>query len=607
MAEIAQSTPTDLGVQARRAPHPRLDLLPECALAAASLALVCVTVVPDAGGLAVSAALLGVVLPAGLGLIRLARHPDERFARLLLGAGALWALASLAQSSDGTLYSMGRAAAWVVEPALVYLILSYPSGRLTTTTQRAVAVATALVAGLLYLPTALLGQYPEPSPFAACGTDCPANAFALTESGAVLDVVRPLREVLTVMLWAAVAAAVVARSREAGPLLRRTLVPVAAIALFRAAVMGFYLVVRGGTGSGSSGLADALGWAYLMSLPGVTLAFAAGLLSQRLFVATALQSLTQRLRPHAAAADLRTEMARALRDPSLRILYFVDGTPGRWVDETGWPASLPEQDERLAVTEVESDGRPVAAIVHDGDLGRDPALIEAASAYALTALENERLARRLTASVEELRESRTRIVAAADTERRRIERNLHDGAQQRLVALRIKLDLLAERLSGDSADQAAYLRQLEHEIDETIDEVRSFARDLYPPLLVDRGLAEALRAAASRAPIRVTVDVPALRRYPPEVESTVYFACVEALQNAAKHAHGAHSARISVSANERLRFDVRDDGEGFDPDGARDGAGLTNMRDRLAALGGTLEVESSPGHGTRVTGVIPTP
>ena len=168
-----------------------------------------------------------------------------------------------------------------------------------------------------------------------------------------------------------------------------------------------------------------------------------------------------------------------------------------------------------------------------------------------------------------------RIVAAADGERRRIERDLHDGAQQRLVALRVKLDLLTDALTRDPEAARQQIRAL-----------------------------EALRAAARRAPIQATIVARNVRRHRLEVESTVYFACVEALQNASKHAN-ATSARISLSDNHRLRFEVHDNGDGFDIRDASGGAGLTNLRDRLAAIGGTIEVRSAPGEGTTVIGVVP--
>jgi signal transduction histidine kinase len=607
MADLAHTVPER--TTRRRQPFTRRLARPpssgDYTLAAAALVLVVVAGATQGRGAGIGLLYaVAVAVPVGLGLLRLGAGREERFARLLIGAGALLALTSLAQSDDSALYTIGRISGWVLEPALVYLVLAFPSGRLTTRTQRRLAAATAVVAAVLYLPTALVAPFPEPSPWAVCGTDCPANAVAVTDAGGAIDAIRAIREVLTVGLFAAVAVVVLRRARTALPIIGRALVPVTAIALFRSLVMAFYLGSR--AVGAESQAAEVLGAVYMLSLPALALAFAAASLVQRVFAGRALEELTHRLTPHAGSAGLRQAMAYALRDPSLRIVYWVQGNPGRWVDESGWPVAAPEEEEGLAVTEVAADGRRVAAILHDPELSRDPALIEAATSYALTALENERLARQLQTSIDEVHDSRARIVSAADAERRKIERDLHDGAQQRLVALRIKLALLAERVAPDSPEHAAYLHDLEYEVDATIEEVRSFARDIYPPLLAERGLREALRAAARGSAIPVTLDIPKLRRYPLELESTVYFACVEALQNVSKHAHGATSVWISVSENGRLRFSVRDNGSGFEGGARGTGAGMANIRDRLAAIGGTLEVDSTSGVGTTVTGTIPT-
>jgi signal transduction histidine kinase len=604
MTDIAETTPSGRG--ARTVAGTRLSVaLVAAILVGLALALAIVGREPGNARLVFPALALGAGLPAALGLSRLLRRSGERFAMLLVGASALWSLTLLSQSSDSTAYSVGRIAVWLLEPVLVLLLLAFPHGRLTTRAERALAVAVAATAALLYLPTILIADYPQPSPWAACGTDCPANAFMVTGStpAVVDDLIRPLRETLTALLFAGVAAVLAGRAQRSGPVMRRALVPVAAVALFRAVVLPAYVGVR--QAGNPSPLLDALGWVYAMSLPLVALAFAVGLVAQRLFFADALRRLTQGLKPHARASDVRVAMASALRDPSLQIVYWVQGERGRWVDENGWPVKPPLAEPGRAVTEVSSEGRRVAAIVHDVELSDGSPLIEAASAFALTSLENERLVTKLQASLRDLSDSRARIAAVADRERRNVERDLHDGAQQRLVALRIKLELVAETLDSDSPEGAAKLRTLEEEVDTTIDEVRSFARGVYPAVLSQRGLGEALRAAGRSAAIPTSVDAPRLGRYAPEIENAVYFACLEALQNAAKHAHGATGVRISLSGNRRLRFDVRDDGAGFDARHSTEGGGFVNLRDRLAAVGGSLEVDSAPGQGTTVTGVIP--
>ncbi len=227
------------------------------------------------------------------------------------------------------------------------------------------------------------------------------------------------------------------------------------------------------------------------------------------------------------------------------------------------------------------------------------------AAYAFVWDDNRRLAARVESSLTELRESRARILAAADDERRRIERDLHDGGQQRLVALRIRLELAEEMLSEDPARARSMVHRLGGEIDATLDELRSLAAGVYPSLLSARGLYDALRTAALQSPLPTTVDVDGSDRYSDEIETAAYFCCIEALQNVAKHAPDASSVAISLSRNGDLRFEVRDDGPGFVVADVEPGDGLMNMRDRMAAVGGDLDIRSSPEAGTTVVGTIP--
>jgi signal transduction histidine kinase len=229
------------------------------------------------------------------------------------------------------------------------------------------------------------------------------------------------------------------------------------------------------------------------------------------------------------------------------------------------------------------------------------------------ALRNVRLDSQLQASLDEvrrqteqLRASRARVVSAADAERRRIERDLHDGAQQQLVALCANLRLARELAGSQPAEVTKLLEQLGSDIEMALEELRELAHGIYPPLLADRGLAEALSAVAARAPVHTRLEAGTLGRYPPQVEATVYFCCLEALQNAGKHAGDAASATVHVFEKEGgLLFEVADDGPGFDPAAGGHGGGLTNMADRLGGIGGSLRIDSAPGGGTRIAGAIP--
>jgi signal transduction histidine kinase len=211
----------------------------------------------------------------------------------------------------------------------------------------------------------------------------------------------------------------------------------------------------------------------------------------------------------------------------------------------------------------------------------------------------------LRKQADELRQSRARVVASGDAERRRVERNLHDGAQQHLVAMAVNLRLTRDIMTDDPDAAGEMLDMLADEVKNTIQELRELAHGIYPPLLADSGLGEALRAAANRSPLAVTVTPEGIGRYTPEIEAAVYFCCLEALQNAGKH---APQATVQVRAWEEsggLLFSVSDDGPGFDVAAARKGHGFINMADRLGAIGGTVRWESQPGHGAQVLGTIP--
>jgi signal transduction histidine kinase len=211
----------------------------------------------------------------------------------------------------------------------------------------------------------------------------------------------------------------------------------------------------------------------------------------------------------------------------------------------------------------------------------------------------------LKASLEEVRASRARIVAAADAERRRVERDLHDGAQQQLVLLQLKLGLL-ERATGDDPQVRGLIDELRGDVSRALREVRDLAHGIYPALLENEGLPGALRTAAQNAAIPADFECDGTGRYAPELEAAVYFCCLEALQNAAKHAgQDAHATVRLAQRGDALAFEVADDGRGYDAARARVGAGLQNIADRIGALGGTVEIESAPGSGTRISGTVP--
>jgi signal transduction histidine kinase len=547
-----------------------------------------------------------VAVPIGVGLYAWRERTHARFGRLLVLAGYAWFLAALAGSSNEVLYSIGRVTGWFVEAGLIYLMLAFPSGRLTTRVDRLLVGIAFGVVTLLFLPTALVAEsYPAPSPLSTCDADCPPNAFMVlgSEPAVLDDLVVPLRELLVAALTLAVIVRLADRIRRATGLLRRTLTPVLVFAIMRTLALGVAITLRG-AGAGDSLVAGASA-VIALGLPAICVGFLIGLLRWRLYMANSLVRLALGLPGLANPAQRRELIAATLTDPTVDLAFKRQEPGGGWVDVDGKPTTLPRPADDREATLILDEGEPVAAVVHAAALSEQRPFIEAVGAYAFVWDDNWRLAARVESSLKELRESRARILAAADDERRRIERDLHDGGQQRLVALRIRLELAEELMKDDPPRARRMLHRLGGDVDAALEELRSLAAGVYPSLLSARGLNDAIRTAALQSPLPTSVEVDGADRYSDEVETAAYFCCIEALQNVAKHAPEASAVAISLSRNGDLRFEVRDDGRGFMPTEVVPGDGLMNMSDRMAAVGGELEIRSAPGSGTTVIGTIP--
>jgi signal transduction histidine kinase len=269
----------------------------------------------------------------------------------------------------------------------------------------------------------------------------------------------------------------------------------------------------------------------------------------------------------------------------------------RFVDEVGRPVTLPEPGSGRAWTAVERDGRRVAAIIHDASLDTSRELVQAAAAASLLAIDNERLKADLRARVEELRISRMRIVEEGYAARRRVERDLHDGAQQELVSLALELRMLKARLGDPHIDR------LSERLNAALEQLRELARGIHPAILADHGLPPAITALAERATLPVAVEIGVEERLPAPVETAAYFVVAEALTNVARHAHAARASIVIGLAGGELTVEVCDDGVGGAHVGS--GSGLRGLQDRLAAVGGTLSVTSPPGGGTCLRATIP--
>jgi signal transduction histidine kinase len=345
-------------------------------------------------------------------------------------------------------------------------------------------------------------------------------------------------------------------------------------------------------------------WTIVGTRSSIWYGFLLALIAAELFAGRMLRGVVIESLRRPAPSELEETLRGPLADPTMR-LAFRERNGDAWVDARGVPLDSPDPASGRVLTEVQRDGRVAAAIVHDAQLAEEPELLQAAGAIVLLVQENAELDAAWKASLAELRDSRSRIVAASERERRKLERDLHDGAQQRLVSLRIRLAIAGEQAGSDPRARSTFA-ELEGELDESIEELRELAHGIFPSVLSDRGLLPALRAVGRRGPRAIEVTGRRIGRYPPEIESAVYYCCLEALQNATKHAGPEASIVARLSADEEeLRVEVSDDGSGFDVGAVNGGVGLRNMEDRLGAVHGRLMITTSPGNGTLIAGVVP--
>jgi len=400
---------------------------------------------------------------------------------------------------------------------------------------------------------------------------------------------------LDVPISLTVAGVVATRWWRASPPGRRALLPSVAGSLW----LLFFMVVLA-AGLVGVRLPQAVFWILAFSVVVVPVVFLAGLLRSRL----ARGGLVELLRGMRAvrSADLRTALARALNDPALVIAYPVAGG-GAFVDADHRPVSWPADGDR-SVAPVKRDGEVVASLIYDRSLDDDPELVEAVVGAAAIALENQQLQAEADSRLAEVRASRERIISAGDAERRRIERNLHDGAQQRLVTLALQLSLIGRRIRDDPLDAERLVASASGELAQSLEELRELARGIHPAAL-DQGLDVALDALARRSEIPTVVFYEPGPRLPEPVAFAAYFVACEALANVVKYA-GASAATVRLLRTETgAVIEITDDGVGgADPAG---GSGLRGLGDRVEALDGRLSVSSAAGVGTVITAELPCP
>jgi signal transduction histidine kinase len=533
------------------------------------------------------------------GLVAWLRRPANRLWTLLLAAGFALLLRQLRYSFDAWLFTVFFALGELPYALVPHSVLAYPTGRVVDRADRALVKVG--YACLLVVPFLILLFYDGSRPLLTYNArdSRPHDSLLLVYGSA--DTVEVLQKALVVFYYGALATLfiffIARRLWRATPRSRRILAPLL-LAAVAVALRGVFECVR--TFVNQPVAVNYLFWWQITAFFALPLALLFGLLRARLARA-GVGDLVLELE-HARPQEIRDALARTLRDPSLEVAFWLPESR-TYADADGRPVQLP-RDRVRAVTRLEHDGEPLAAIVHDPSLLEEPRLVKAAGAAARLALENAQLQADMRAQLAQVQDSRVRIVTAADEERRRIERDLHDGAQQRLAALALQLRTAQRRLDSQGSDPAveALLESAVAELQAANEELRELVRGVYPAILTEEGLAAALESLALRNPFPVELDV-LDGRFPPQVEATAYFVACEGLANVAKHAR-ASSASISIARRDgMLAVEIADDGVG----GARplDRSGLSGLADRVEALGGRLRVQSPSGAGTRVVAEIP--
>jgi signal transduction histidine kinase len=530
------------------------------------------------------------------GLAAWSRRPANRLGPLMIITAFALLLRQLRYSHDPLLFTTFFALGDLAYALVGHSVFAYPSGRVTRPAERALVIAGYVT--VLVFPIATLFFYDGTEPLLFFDPS-PRESLLLAAGDA--GVVEFLQKALVVVLYGVLATLFIAliahRLVRATPRMRRVHAPLLlgaiAVALRAVSETVFTFVDR-------PFAYEKLFWWQIGGLIALPLALLAGLLRARLAQATVgdLVLELERTPPQ----GLRDALARTLRDPTLDVVFWLPEQQ-EFVDAAGRAIEMPPEGGGRTVTPLEHEGEPLAALIHDRSLLDEPELVKAAGAAARLALENARLHAETRAQLAEVRESRERIVAAADEERRRIERDLHDGAQQRLVALALQLRS-AERELGAKGDPEAerLIASAVAELQLALDELREFARGVHPAILTEEGLAAALDSLASRVPLPVSLDVPE-GRFAAPVEATAYFVACEALTNVVKHARASAAAITVERRNGVLTIEVTDDGVGGAQAAA--GSGLRGLADRVEALGGRLTITDSPAGGTRVVGEIP--
>jgi signal transduction histidine kinase len=533
---------------------------------------------------------------AGLGGFAAWRRPDNPTGALLAAFGLAALLSGMAIADARLPYLVSRLADALALPLFVHLLLSFASGRVEDRASRWVVAASYVSAAVPQVVAMLVG---DPAGEPSCG-DCPDNPILIASHDGVAEAALAVKSTAGLALALAAVVLVVRRARVSSPFQRRAFAPLAT-----AGAVLLVLVVVSVTAqavNASDAVQKAAQLVFIAGFVGLPVAFLIGLQRSRFFRSATVTAVIDRLAVGRGAHDLEGDLAAALGDPSLAVAYWLPEGE-EYVDREGHPMTLPAQDAGSVVTEITHQGRRVGALVHDGTLSEDSELMRAVAGAAGLALENERLEVELRARLQALRASRARIVAVGDAERRRLGRDLHDGAQQRLISLLLDLQLARERWEEDPGSSRELVDHALESARAAVEELRDLASGIHPAVLSQRGLDAALESLATRSPVPVELDVVLDERLPSATETAAYFVVAEALTNVAKYAEATYASVVVRRENGAAVVEVRDDGVGGAD--AAGGTGLLGLSDRVGALDGTIELVSPRGEGTVVRARIP--
>ena len=539
-----------------------------------------------------------IVAPVLIGLAWWRERPAIRVGPLLIALGLLGWLLTWQASSDPWTFTLGVVAEGAYIFLLFYLCLAFPRGRLIGGLER--NLMTIFAVDLVVIFAVLLAAAPNlaaPGPISPCW-QCPRNPFQVAETlpwWALATLIGVVSAVAVAVALSVVAIQIVRLVRASAPQ-RRERWPV--VAAFLLLMSSFVLYIA------EQALATApityltvFGALYAAALIIFPLSFLVVLVRQRLFAASANRHLVEGLGVVPTPHQLQGWLAAALDDPGLRVGLW-DRRRRRFIDEDGLVMSATEKDAGQVWVPILKEREPVAAIVADEALTENPDLLEAARAATIVAVEEEH-------DLEDVLALRSAVIQAIDGERQRIVRDMHDGAQQRLVALRVQLGLAIERMDNVQRQYEEMVR-LGHELDAAIVDLRDLSRQFLSPFVTRNGVGPAIGAATRNWPIDVQVTDAGVGRHPADAEVAVYNCCMEALRNTLEHAGQYVRVRVRLyEAAGALMFEVSDNGVGFDPATTQPGVGLTTMADRALLRGGSLRVSSSPGRGVVVVGTIP--